>query len=264
MRKYTFYFSHDYNSRSDEKIKNLIRKHGVAGYGIFWCIIEDLYNNANALRLDYEGIAYDLRVDANVIKSIINDFDLFITEDDYFGSSSVERRLDERNDKSKKARESALKRWNRTKKDANALQTHCEGNAIKERKGKEKKEKEKKTPYAETEEKSVPASPSVDKKKIEFNYETGKYTGITDVLIKYWREQFPAINIEQEIKKSENWLFVNKKNRKKDLLRFLGNWLARVQERAPATAAISKEDAIFDAQKERWEEIKRKAKEDRK
>ena len=78
MSKDTFYFSHDYNARSDDKIKNLIRKHGVAGYGIFWCIIEDLYNNANALRLDYEGIAYDLRADCETIKSIINNFDLFL------------------------------------------------------------------------------------------------------------------------------------------------------------------------------------------
>jgi hypothetical protein len=137
MSKDTFYFSHDYNARSDDKIKNLIRKHGVTGYGIFWCIIEDLYNNANALRLDYEGIAYDLRADCETIKSIINNFDLFIIEDDYFGSSSVERRLDERNEKSEKARESAFKRWNRTKTDANAMQSHSEGNAIKERKGKE-------------------------------------------------------------------------------------------------------------------------------
>lgn len=139
MSKDTFYFSHDYNARSDDKIKNLIRKYGVTGYGIFWCIIEDLYNNANALRLDYEGIAYDLRVDCETIKSIINNFDLFIIEDDYFGSSSVERRLDERNEKSEKARKSAFKRWNRTKKDANAMQSHSEGNAIKERKGKERK-----------------------------------------------------------------------------------------------------------------------------
>ena len=43
--KDTFYFPHDYNSRTDEKIKLLIRKHGIEGYGIFWAIVEDLYNN---------------------------------------------------------------------------------------------------------------------------------------------------------------------------------------------------------------------------
>lgn len=140
MAKDTFYFSHDYNVRYDEKIKLLIRKHGMLGYGIFWAIIEDLYNNANALRLDCEGIAFDLRTDESVVKSIIYDFDLFIIEDDFFGSLSVERRLNERQEKTSKARESALKRWGKKIDDANAMRTQCDGNAIKERKGKEKKE----------------------------------------------------------------------------------------------------------------------------
>jgi hypothetical protein len=142
MGKDTFYFSHDYNSRSDEKIKLLIRKHGILGYGVFWVIIEDLYNNANALRLDYEGIAYDLRIDVKIIESIINDFDLFVIKEGIFGSLSVERRLNQRNEKSTKARDSAKYRWDKFKNDANALQSQSEGNAIKERKGKEIKEKE--------------------------------------------------------------------------------------------------------------------------
>lgn len=134
MAKDTFYFSHDYNARNDDKIKSLIRKYGLLGYGTFWAIVEDLYNNANALRTDYEGIAFDLRVDVNMVKSIINDFDLFLIDGKEFGSRSIESRLNERNDKSKKARLSALCRWNKLKNDANALQPQSEGNAIKERK----------------------------------------------------------------------------------------------------------------------------------
>jgi len=114
MSKDTFYFSHDYNARADDKIKCLVRKHGILGYGIFWAIIEDLYNNANAMRLDYEGIAYDLRTDEIIIKSIINDFDLFVIKDCYFGSISVQKRLEERNKKSSKASDSAKIRWERS------------------------------------------------------------------------------------------------------------------------------------------------------
>jgi len=138
--KETYYFSHDYNARSDAKIKRLLQKHGIAGYGAYWSIVEDLYQNANALRTDYDCIAFDLRVKSDMIKSIINDFDLFIIKGDFFGSLSVQRRLDERYAKSKKARESATYRWNKTETDANALRTECDGNAIKERKGKESKE----------------------------------------------------------------------------------------------------------------------------
>lgn len=138
MPKDTFYFSHDYNARNDEKIKRLIRKHGMQGYGVFWSIVEDLYNNANALRTDYEGIAYDLRSDSEIIASVINDFDLFIFKGDFFGSNSVQERLDQRNNKSESARKSASYRWD----NANAMQTQSEGNAKKERKGKEIKGKE--------------------------------------------------------------------------------------------------------------------------
>lgn len=138
MPKDTFYFSHDYNARNDEKIKRLIRKHGMQGYGVFWAIIEDLYNNANALRMDYDGIAYDLRSDSDIVQSVINDFDLFVFNGDFFGSKSVQERLEQRNIKSESARKSASYRWN----NANAMQTQSEGNAIKERKGKEIKGKE--------------------------------------------------------------------------------------------------------------------------
>lgn len=139
MAKDTYYFSHDYNARTDAKIKKLLMKYKAEGYGIFWMIIEDLYNNANALQTDYDSIAFDLRVDKKIIESIINDFDLFIIKDGFFGSKSIETRLDQRAEKSNKARESAYARWN---KDANALQTQSDSNAIKERKGKEIKVKE--------------------------------------------------------------------------------------------------------------------------
>jgi hypothetical protein len=144
--KETYYFTHDYNARSDSKIKNLIRRHQMLGYGIYWAIIEDLYQNANALPLDYEGIAFDLHTDKKIVESVINDFDLFVKDADSFGSLSVQRRLNERNEKSKKARLSALERWN---KNANALPTQSDSNAIKESKEEEKKEDEKKFNFSQ-------------------------------------------------------------------------------------------------------------------
>lgn len=140
--KETFYFSHDYNARTDPNIKRLLSKYGMFGYGIFWSIIEDLYNNANALRTDYECIAYDLRTEFETIKSIVNDFDLFVVENEIIKSESVGRRLSERISKKEKARESANYRWNNTERNANALQSQSDSNAIKESKGKESKGKD--------------------------------------------------------------------------------------------------------------------------
>jgi hypothetical protein len=131
----TFFFSHDYNARSDEKIKQLIRKYGMQGYGVFWAIVEDLYQNANALRIDCDGIAYDLRVDSDMVKSIIFDFNLFVHDNEMFGSISIQKRIDKRKEKSAKARESAQYRWG----NANALPTQCDSNAIKDIKVEESK-----------------------------------------------------------------------------------------------------------------------------
>ena len=140
--KETFYFSHDYNARNDIKIKQLISKHGLLGYGIYWALIEELYNNANVLPLDSETLAYDLRVDEEQILSVIQDFCLFEYTDNTFSSNSVKSRLEHRNEKSNKAKQSAMKRWN---KNATALQPQNEPNAIKESKGKESKGKESKS-----------------------------------------------------------------------------------------------------------------------
>jgi hypothetical protein len=173
MSKDTFYFSHDYNSRNDEKIKFLLRKHGLVGYGLFWAIIEDLYNNANALQSDYEGIAYDYRIDADVVKSIINDFDLFVFDGETFGSLSVQKRIDERDSKSVKARESAHKRWT----NANAMQTQCDSNAIKERKVKEINEK-KVNKVKET------------KETVVMPFESIKFIKYWEIWLEYKKEQY--------------------------------------------------------------------------
>lgn len=141
--KETFYFSHDYNARYDHKIKRLIAKHGYLGYGLFWAIVEDLYNNANALQTDYESIAFDLRTTPTIIESIIKDFGLFVIENGFFGSLSIEERLNARIQKSKKATESAKMRWNKCDSNANALQTQSDCNAIKESKVKESKNNKK-------------------------------------------------------------------------------------------------------------------------
>jgi hypothetical protein len=135
ISKNTFYFSHDYNTRNDEKIKELIFNYGMSGYGIYWSIIEELYQNTNVLHLNYERIAFELRADISSIKSIINDFNLFVISGENFSSLSVQKRLDERTNKSEKARLSVNKRWS----DTNVLQTKYDSNTIKERKGKEKK-----------------------------------------------------------------------------------------------------------------------------
>ena len=122
---------------------------GWGGYGLYWGIVERLRNESSyTMPTDYECIANAMRTESDRIKSVIEDFDLFIIEKDYFYSNSLMERMKLREMKSEKARQSAYKRWG---KDANALDSgmrphydiECDGNAIKERKVKESKGKEK-------------------------------------------------------------------------------------------------------------------------
>ena len=78
MRKNTYYFSHDCNARNDEKILAIRMRHGAAGYGVYFMIVEKLADEpSHTLVKDYNVIAFDLRVGSDLIKSIIEDFGLF-------------------------------------------------------------------------------------------------------------------------------------------------------------------------------------------
>jgi len=134
------YFSHDYNTREDEKILDLMGEMGWAGYGLFWGLVELLYKNNGKMRTQYERIAFALNSHPDSVKNIIENFELFIVKNGFFSSKSVNMRLKKRSEKSDKARANAYKRWD--KEDANAMRPQCDSNAKKESKVKESKVKE--------------------------------------------------------------------------------------------------------------------------
>lgn len=146
MKKEAYYFSHDSNAKDDPKILQLRMEMGWEGYGLFWALVEMLRNESDhRMRTHYKSIAYALHTQEDSIQRIINDFDLFGIDDQFFWSESLLKRMEMKEERSEKARESAKKRWNQSN-DANAMRTHSEGNAdamqLKERKGKEIKENE--------------------------------------------------------------------------------------------------------------------------
>ncbi len=135
------YFSHDANAHHDPKIIKMLAKHGWQSYGLFWAIIEMLRNESEyQLNTDYDTIAYALRSDSELIKNIVEDFDLFIIDDDVFHSARLDKCMAIKEEKSEKARQSSLKRWER---NANAMQTHTDRNASKVKESKRKVNKDK-------------------------------------------------------------------------------------------------------------------------
>jgi hypothetical protein len=137
------YFSHDYNARNDKKLIKLFMQHGLSGLGAYWCIIEMLYEESGYLPLsEYERITFELRTTNELIKSVLNDFDLFQYDCEKFWSETAIERLKKRSEKSDKARESISKRWEKYERITNEKQTNTKRNTIKESKVKEKKVKE--------------------------------------------------------------------------------------------------------------------------
>ena len=135
------YFSHDYFARSDTKMQNLWSSMGLEGIGLYWCLVEKMYeSNGFIMRTHCDGIAFEMRTSCEKIERILSS-DLFENDAEKYWSNSILRRLKERTSKSDVARKNAEIRWKSKEKcesNATALRTTCESNAIKEKKKKGK------------------------------------------------------------------------------------------------------------------------------
>ena len=112
-------------------------KHGMRGYGIYWAIIELLYKEPNGLKYDCDSLAFALHDESKCIASVLNDFDLFVFDSDFFTSQRVQDELNNRNDIAIKRSTAAKQMWKNqrfTKNDeskcnANAEQMHTRADA---------------------------------------------------------------------------------------------------------------------------------------
>lgn len=112
------YFPHSSNARNTDKLINLRMQCKAAGYGVYFMILERLREEPEYMSVkDYNMIAFDLRVDASLIKSVVEDFGLFVFTEDgkYFYSESFKQRMEIMDSKSKKLSEAGKKgnekRW---------------------------------------------------------------------------------------------------------------------------------------------------------
>lgn len=113
-------------------------KLGAEGYGIFFMLIERLREEEGyKSTIDYDTLAFDLRVEPEKVKQVVENYDLFkFTEDGkYFYSDSFNERMEmmdvraqQRKSKAKKAAEA---RWNKQSEDTSntqALPKQCSSN----------------------------------------------------------------------------------------------------------------------------------------
>ena len=112
----TTYFSHDCNARNDGKVIPLRIRHGAAGYGVYFMILERLRSENDYMSIkDYNILAFDFRVDASLVKSVVEDFGLFVFTDDgkYFYSESFTKRMSNLDEARERRSKAAAQRWKR-------------------------------------------------------------------------------------------------------------------------------------------------------
>tara|TARA_R100001443_G_scaffold1056_1_gene4139 strand:+ start:16155 stop:16907 length:753 start_codon:yes stop_codon:yes gene_type:complete len=165
------YFNHDSTAKNDFRIIKLRSKLGYEGYGIFWALLELLFTEENKLCIeDYNTLAFGLQCDSNILKQVIEDFDLFVIEDNCFYSRRLNNQIEEINLKSKKAKENASKRW--------------VGNA--------KAKPEQSDSNASIVDKSKSISKSIENKIVDFKKSIQSIKGISEddknAFIDYWTE----------------------------------------------------------------------------
>lgn len=155
MKDNTYYFSHDANARKDEKILCLLVEHSYEGYGLYWALVEMMFENPDTAisRKLLKGIAYDLRVDLKLLQGIITtcyNTGLFQADKDKIWSNSLRRRKAEWEEKKKRRSEAGKRgmasRWssdnNVTKTDNTVITPPKQANSsviTKDNKGKERK-----------------------------------------------------------------------------------------------------------------------------
>lgn len=119
-KQQTGYFPHDTNARNSSKLIRLRMKHGAEGYGVYFMILERLRDeDGYSSPTDYDMIAFDLHVDTELVRTVVEDFGLFRKSEDgtRFYSSGFLHRMEvkdaERDQRSEAARKAIQARWHR-------------------------------------------------------------------------------------------------------------------------------------------------------
>ena len=146
MAKDTYYFSHDYNARNDEKVLELRSNFGAEGYGLFWMLLESMAETEDGkLNLSLiGGLSLGYGVAKERLKEVIDfciNVDLFQQELQFFCSKRMVEHKNFRKELSQQGKDGADKRWGKNRGDIAPLKVGNGDPNAKERKGKEIKGK---------------------------------------------------------------------------------------------------------------------------
>ncbi len=120
--KNKLYFQHDYNARNDVRLLELRAEFGAEGYGLFWMIIETMFEDNGLInRGAIGGLSLGYSVPKGTLMPVIDfciELGLFCVDSENSNlifSDRVNKQLEFRKQLSVKGLEGAKKRWNKNK-----------------------------------------------------------------------------------------------------------------------------------------------------
>lgn len=123
------YFPHDYLALDDTKIQDMLFDIGCVGYGIFWALIEVLYQERGRYPLSsVKYVAYKAHADLETTIKVIHNYGLFGYDDTYFWSESQLRRQKTRDEISESKRKGGRARAEKTKQMQSNNQANADNN----------------------------------------------------------------------------------------------------------------------------------------
>lgn len=131
------WFPHDSTAHNDQSILLLRMKYGWEGYGIFWAILEAMYETADA-KLDANALptlCLRFSIPEDKLMAVVNyctEISLFISQDGELYSVRLVEEKAKALERSKMAKESADRRWKKKSmkpRNANAMPSLSVGNA---------------------------------------------------------------------------------------------------------------------------------------
>ncbi len=269
IKKVTQYFSHDYNARNDPKIQELLAERGVEGIGIYWCIVEMLYEQGGKLPIkSYKSIAFALHVNCTCIADVIENFGLFEKDDKEFWSNSVLARLGKRQKVAEQKRRAAEARWGVKNSDADALKNNADAMQMQCNINKKENKKENKSSIAAN---IADAAALLIEKFTEI---TGLNTPMIESNLNIATEMLQLVNCEQAIvcfeymksaKKITNktsFHGVKKLIAEYNLFQEAIEWHQQCEQKKENLAERQRE-AQMEAERERAEEMQRRARQQR-
>jgi len=138
MKKESFYFSHDYNARNDQKILQLRSEYGFEGYGVYWAILETMAETENGRLVAtlLGGLAVGLSLPKERLLAMVEfciEIGLFRRDEEGIFSQRMIDHKAHRKLLSDKGKEGSEKRWPKGKNGPPISTPNA-----KERKGKER------------------------------------------------------------------------------------------------------------------------------